>query len=120
MKISRPVRRGQIWWVNWNPNRGSEQAGRRPALVFQADFANGLEEYDLTIVLAMSSSGHEDIASHIQVEPSSLNGLSKPGFVKCEQIMTISKSRLDGLIGVIEPRYLAQIEIAVKDLLSLS
>jgi len=26
-------KRGEIWIVNWNPARGSEQAGRRPALL---------------------------------------------------------------------------------------
>ena len=26
-------RRGEIWLVNWNPARGSEQTGKRPALI---------------------------------------------------------------------------------------
>ncbi|MBW1753878.1 MAG: type II toxin-antitoxin system PemK/MazF family toxin [Deltaproteobacteria bacterium] len=30
-------RRGEIWIVNWNPARGSEQADKRPALIVQND-----------------------------------------------------------------------------------
>ena len=33
-------RRGEVWLVNWNPARGSEQAGKRPALVIQNDIGN--------------------------------------------------------------------------------
>jgi len=47
-------RRGEVWLVNWNPARGSEQAGRRPALVIQNDIGN--EKAPTTIVAAISSS----------------------------------------------------------------
>ena len=33
-------KRGEIWLVNWNPARGSEQAGQRPALIIQNDIGN--------------------------------------------------------------------------------
>ena len=44
-------KRGEVWLVNWNPARGSEQAGRRPALVIQNDIGN--EKAPTTIVAAM-------------------------------------------------------------------
>ncbi|MBM4463895.1 MAG: type II toxin-antitoxin system PemK/MazF family toxin [Chloroflexi bacterium] len=34
------IKRGEIYWVNWNPLRGSEQAGIRPALIIQNDIGN--------------------------------------------------------------------------------
>lgn len=116
---NRLVRRGQIWWVSWEPGRGSEQHGRRLALVIQSNAANEVEAYGLTIVLAMSTGGHQDNLLHVAVEPSKLNGLSQRGVVRCEQILTISKARLDGYIGQIEPRLLAVIEQNVRDILSL-
>ena len=33
-------KRGEVWVVNWNPARGSEEAGKRPALVIQNDIGN--------------------------------------------------------------------------------
>ena len=47
-------RRGEVWLVNCNPARGSEQACRRPALVIQNDIGN--EKAPTTIVAAISSS----------------------------------------------------------------
>ena len=47
-------RRGEIWLVNWNPARGSEQTGKRPALIIQNDIGN--EKAPTTIVAAISSS----------------------------------------------------------------
>jgi len=47
-------KRGEVWVVNWNPARGSEQAGKRPALVIQNDIGN--EKAPTTIVAAISSS----------------------------------------------------------------
>src|SRR5579863_9334454 len=95
---NRAVHRGEIYWVNWNPSRGSEQAGRRPALVVQENPASANPNYPLTIVVAVSIRGRE-VPSHIPVEPSELNGLSAASFVKCEQIQTVSKDRLETLIG---------------------
>jgi len=47
-------RRGEVWLVNWNSARGSEQSGRRPALVIQNDIGN--EKAPTAIVAAISSS----------------------------------------------------------------
>ncbi|MDP3017765.1 MAG: type II toxin-antitoxin system PemK/MazF family toxin [Deltaproteobacteria bacterium] len=33
-------RRGDIWLVNFNPAKGSEQKGMRPALIIQNDIGN--------------------------------------------------------------------------------
>jgi mRNA interferase MazF len=45
------VQRGDIWLANLNPTRGSEQAGRRPVLVFQNDAINRFTTTVLTIPL---------------------------------------------------------------------
>lgn len=119
MKTSHPVRRGQIWWVSWEPGRGSEQNGRRPALVVQSNVANELDSYGLTIVLAISSGGHQDSVLHIPIEPSGFNGLDRRSFVRCEHVLTISKSRLDGHIGQLEKHLLKQVDEALRDVLDL-
>jgi len=85
--------RGEIWDVDWSPGRGSEQAGRRPALVVQNDFGNHSERYPNTIVLAISGKGLS-IPFHVHVEKRPENGLDTDSWVKCEQILTVSKHRL--------------------------
>ena len=46
-------RRGEAWLVNWNPARGSEQAGQRPGIVIQNNIGN--EKASTTIVAAIQS-----------------------------------------------------------------
>ncbi len=108
-------RRGEIWLVDFTPARGSEQAGRRPALVIQNDLGNQSERYPNTIVVAMSTSG-KPIPFHIRLEPADSNRLSQATYIKCEQILTISKSRLLGRkpIGRLTTEQLEKVEIAIK------
>lgn len=40
LKMTRPIRRGDIYTVDFEPVRGSEQGKVRPALVIQNDIGN--------------------------------------------------------------------------------
>ena len=81
--------------MDFSPARGSEQVGRRPALVIQNDAGNRNPRYQNTIVLAMSTKGKR-VPFHVRIDPSITNGLQETTFVKCEQILTIAKARLTG------------------------
>jgi mRNA interferase MazF len=107
--------RGEIWLVDFSPQRGAEQGGQRPALVIQNDFGNQSPRYPNTIVLAMSTKGRT-IPFHVPVEPSELNGLRETTHVKCEQVLTVSKARLLGgtPLGRLESAKLREVEVAVK------
>ncbi|MHB9004199.1 MAG: type II toxin-antitoxin system PemK/MazF family toxin, partial [Coriobacteriia bacterium] len=45
--------RGEIYWVNWDPARGSEQKGKRPALVIQNNTGNQLSS--TTIIASLTT-----------------------------------------------------------------
>jgi mRNA interferase MazF len=113
-----PPRRGELRWVDWSPGRGSEQTGRRPAVVVQADAGNRASSYPNTVVVAVSSQGHE-IPLHVRLRPSRQNGLRNVSFVKCEQIFTVSKERLGGRIGALTREELGRVERALCESLSL-
>lgn len=106
-------RRGEIWWVDFSPGRRSEQSGRRPAIIIQVDAANRNPRYPNTIVLTISGKGRE-VPLHIPLAPSSLNGLTIPSFVHCEQIMMISKERLETRIGKVTAEDMEQIERGIR------
>jgi len=112
-------RRGELYWVDWNPARGSEQAGRRPGLIVQTDAANLNPNYPNTIVATVSTSGRQ-VPTHVHLAPSSENGLTEPSFVKCEQIMTVSKDRLVGRIGHISSEEGKAVDDSIKRALSLT
>jgi mRNA interferase MazF len=111
-------RRGEIWDVNWSPGRGAEQQGMRPALIIQNDRGNASLSYPLTIVASMSRTERE-LPLHVRIAPSQENGLSDFTDVKCEQIMTIEKSRLIRRRGSISPEELGRVDVALRLSLSL-
>ncbi len=111
-------RRGDIWDVNWSPGRGAEQQGVRPALIIQNDRGNASLSYPLTIVASMSRTERE-LPLHVRIAPSEENGLTDFTDVKCEQLMTIEKSRLVRRRGNINLEELGRVDIALKLSLSL-
>ncbi|MBW1784267.1 MAG: type II toxin-antitoxin system PemK/MazF family toxin [Deltaproteobacteria bacterium] len=110
--------RGEVWWVDWSPDRGSEQAGRRPALVVQTNPANHNPDYPNTIVVTISRQAR-DVPFHVRVEPTARNGLSSQSFIKCEQILTISKERLETRMGCVTEVQLEQVNAAMRMVLAL-
>jgi mRNA interferase MazF len=111
-------RRGEIWDVNWSPGRGAEQQGTRPALVIQNDRGNASPTYPLTIVASMTRT-ERDLPLHVRIAPTDENGLTYFTDVKCEQVMTIEKSRLIRRRGSINSEEMSRVDTALKLSLSL-
>ena len=111
--VPQSPRRGEIWDVNWSPGRGAEQKGTRPALIIQNDRGNTSLSYPLTIVASMSRTERE-IPLHVRIAPSEENGLTDLTDVKCEQVMTIEKSRLIRRRGIITSEELNKVDVALK------
>ena len=109
-------KRGEVWLVNWNPARGSEQAGRRPALVIQNDIGN--EKAPTTIVAAISSSVRI-YPMNVQINPPE-GGLDHPSIIMTSQILTISKERLEKRLGRLSKDRLDDVDRAIKLSLALS
>lgn len=110
--------RGEIWLVDWSPGRGSEQTGRRPALIVQTDPANHNPRYPNTIAVTISTKGRY-VPSHVRVEPTAENGLTAPSFIKCEQLLTISKKRLEKRLGRLSTDDLKRVATALRIVLEL-
>lgn len=103
-------RRGEVWLVNWNPARGSEQAGKRPALVIQNNIGN--KNASTTIVAAISSSV-KIFPMNVKVE-SPEGGLDLVSIVKTSQILTVDKNRLEKKIGQLTKETMEKVNQAIK------
>lgn len=73
-----------------------------------------------TVVLAMSGQGRQ-IPFHVRIEPSPENGLPEVTYVKCEQILTLTKARLlgPGAVGRLTAAEMRKVEVSVKLSLAL-
>lgn len=103
-------KRGEIWLVNWNPARGSEQAGKRPALIIQNDIGN--DKASTTIVAAISSSV-KLYPINVKVEPRE-GGLDRTSIVKAGQILTIDNNRLEKRIGQLGIDKMKKVDRAIR------
>lgn len=112
------IRRGEIYLVNWNPARGSEQAGQQPGLVVQNDIANAVSGYPVTIVCAISSQ-LKGYPSMVRIEPSEENGLTKISEINSAQIMTVQKDRLIARIGLLSATEMKQVTEKLAYMLTL-
>jgi mRNA interferase MazF len=110
--------RGEIYWVDWSPGRGSEQTGTRPGLIVQRDTANRNANYSNVIVVAVSRSGR-NVPFHVEVQPTPDNGLSSVSFIKCEQLQTAAKARLNRFVGRLSDEDMMAVDEALKIVLQL-
>lgn len=112
------LRRGQIYWLIWEPGHGSEQRGGRPGKIIQCDPFNRSRKYTNTIVAAITTSAHNGPV-HVAVERSEASRLTNRSYGFCEHQMTVSRDRLDGLMGELDEAKMGQVNSALKRILAL-
>ena len=107
-----PVKRGEIYWVEFDPVKGSEQGGLRPALIVQNDIGN--RHSPTTVVAAITRTiPPRPYPFTVVIEPNE-SGLPEPSAINCSQLATIqqtgSASRLRPSRGESEPRPIGQLD----------
>lgn len=107
--------RGEVWVVNFNPGRGSEQKGRRPALVVQNDVGN---RYASTTIVAAITTTVRKYPVTVVLDRHE-GGLGQPSMVNLSQILTVDKRRLMKKLGTISSARLAEVDAALTISLDL-
>lgn len=108
--------RGEVWYVDLNPVRGHEQAGKRPALVVSVDLFNR-GPAGLVVILPITTKD-KGIPFHVVISPSE-GGLTEKSYIKCEDIRSVSKERLFSLAGKVSSSTMAEVEDRIRILINL-
>jgi len=98
-------RRGEVWWVSFDPSIGGEIQKTRPALVISNDAANAA--LNRVIVVPITSQVARVYAGEALV---TLNGEQRKAMT--DQIMTASKQRLKSKLGELSPSDITAVENA--------
>ena len=111
------IKRGDIFYVNLDPTKGSEQAGTRPVLVIQNDLGN---QYAPTVIVAPLTTRPfpKPYPTNVFV-PEGNAGLRQDSTVLLSQIRTLDKTRLERKVGHLPVPYLQQVSDAIKVSLAL-
>ena len=111
------MRRGEVFFADLSPVRGSEQGGVRPVLIVQNNRGN---RYSQTIIVAAITS-----KKMIQLLPTQLflgkeeSGLQRDSIILVEQLRTIDKSRLQEKVCYLTQTKMQEVDQALKVSLGL-
>ncbi len=114
--MSREVKRGEIYWVDWSPGRGSEQSGVRPALIIQNDTGNRLSP---TTIVASISTALEKPYPFLVRFTAAESGLERGSAVNLSSILTIGQTCLGDKCGELSLTKMAEVDEAIKTSLAL-
>ena len=97
--------RGEVYWADLNPVRGSEQAGQRPVLIISHDVFNQRSG----TVIAMALTGQPQTVGFPLALEITESGLPKRSWVKISQVRTLSTLRLSKRITRLSPDFVNQV-----------
>jgi len=109
------IKRGDIFYADLDPVVGSEQGGKRPALIVQNDIGN---KYSPTIIVVpLTQQQKKDLPTHVAIPKS--NVLCGDSFILMEQLRTIDRMRFLDYIGHISDEIMYKVNNALSVSLGL-
>lgn len=104
------MKQAEIWDVNFNPTKGREQRGIRPAVIISGNVMN--DNSSLIIVCPLTSKV-KNLRGNIILNPDKSNGLDSTSEVLTYHVKSISKQRLNKRRGVISE---SELELLIENL----
>ena len=101
--------RGEVWLIDFGTTVGREQAGLRPGLIVSPDRFN---EGPLVIAVPFTTTDRGS-PLHLRVEPPA-GRLRSVSFAMCDQVRSLSRTRLQRRLGRLDPRSIAGIAARVR------
>lgn len=105
--------RGEIWWVDLNPTRGSEINKKRPCVVLSVDVINHRRKTVVVVPLSTAATVRPPLTVSIVCA-------GRPAVAVIDQIRATAKERLGNRIGIATALEMEALEEALREILSIS
>lgn len=102
------IRQGEVYWLHFGVQEGSEPAGRRPALVVQHDRFNRSAISTIVVAAITSNLRLAAMPGNVRLRRGEA-GLLLPCVVNISQLRTIDRSRLRERVGMLGPARLREV-----------
>lgn len=109
------MKQREIWQVNLNPTKGSEQAGFRPVVIISGDLMN---EYLDVVVICPLTSSLKNYKGHVILQPTEQNGLTEASEILNIHVRSISKDRFVKKLGSITEKELQLTKKGLNEILT--
>ncbi len=112
------MKRGEIWWADLPPPRGSEPGYRRPVVIVSDDRFNASTLRTVIVVALTTNLRLGAVPGNVTV-PAKGTGLSQTSVANVTQISTIDRADLDGQIGRVPSKVMDDIGNGLRLVLAL-
>ena len=106
------MKRGEVWWVEFDPSIGSEIKKTRPAVIISNDAAN--RNLSRVVVVPLTSN-----TGRLYPGEAPVTIAGKKGKAMADQIMAASKLRLKSQLGTLSKQDMQAVEDAIRIHLAL-
>lgn len=110
-------RRGDIYYADLSPVKGSEQGGSRPVIVIQNNTGNRYSPTLIVAIVTTKINKKVDFPTHHLIDNN--QAFTQPSEVMLEQIRTIDKCRIDRYLGKVSAEDMCAIDDALLTSLAL-
>ncbi len=108
------MKQKEIWEIYLDPVKGSEQSGRRPAVIISGNLLN---KYLEVVIVCPLTTKVKNYKGNVILNPNPVNKLIQPSEVLTFHIRSISKKRLKKKVGEITTEELVEIKSTLGDIL---
>jgi mRNA interferase MazF len=110
--------RGDVYLAFLDPSQGSEQAGTRPVIIVSRDAINLQSPVVVVVPLATRVNRNRLLPSHVEIKMGEA-GLTVDSVALCEQVRSVSTTRLTRALGHLSAITISQLNGALKIALDL-
>ncbi len=107
------IRRGDIYWVDFSPGKGSEPTGRRPVLVIQCDALNESRLNTVVMLAITSNLKFGELPGNVPLAKGEAN-IPKRCVINVTQLKSVDKSSLVEKIGSLSSEKMEQVVSGLK------
>lgn len=112
------IQRGDIFWVNFSPGKGSEPMGRRPGLVVQSDALNE-SKLNTVIMLAITSTlKFGNLPGNVTLKKGEAN-MPARCVINVTQIKSVDKASFAEKIGTLSNQKMEEVAQGLKLIMDL-